>query len=87
MYGTIRSAWTLNDGNFNWQIAIPANTTATIYLPANDQSALAESGHSVHNSEGVTFLRMENGFAAYRLESGSYRFSSLFVQQKVNLSE
>ncbi|HJS20278.1 MAG TPA: family 78 glycoside hydrolase catalytic domain, partial [Anaerolineales bacterium] len=31
MYGTIRSAWTLTDGNFNWQIDIPANTNATIY--------------------------------------------------------
>ncbi len=30
---------------------------------------------------------MENGFAEYRLESGSYSFSSQFVQQKVNLSE
>ena len=35
-YGTIESNWTCTDGQFNWEITLPANTTATVYLPGQD---------------------------------------------------
>jgi alpha-L-rhamnosidase len=76
MYGLIRSDWTLQNQAFDWQVTIPANTTATIYVPAKDVSHVTENGHSVEEAQGITFLRTENWFAVFEVEAGSYSFSS-----------
>jgi alpha-L-rhamnosidase len=76
IYGSIRSAWTQAKGVFDWLITIPANSTAMAYVPAKDVSHITESGKPAENTDGVTFLRMENGFAVFCLASGSYNFSS-----------
>jgi alpha-L-rhamnosidase len=75
MYGSIRSAWTLQDDRFEWTVIVPANTTATIFMPAKDAAQVMEGGQPVKNANGVTFLGMENGCAAMRLDSGAYNFS------------
>ena len=76
MYGFIRSEWTLENSNFEWQITIPVNTTATVYVPAEDASHVTENGHSIEKARGITFLRTENGFAVFDVEAGSYSISS-----------
>jgi len=83
MYGTIRSAWTWKNNTFKWDITIPANTTATIYIPAQDISEVTEGGQPVHNSEEVTSLRMEDGCAVFTVEPGSYTFSAVMMQESV----
>ena len=35
VYGTIKSAWTCNDGTFTWKFTIPANTVAEVYVPTS----------------------------------------------------
>jgi alpha-L-rhamnosidase len=79
MYGMIRSAWTQENNVFDWRITVPANTTATVYVPAKDISHVTENGQPVENAKGITFLRMENGFAVFDVMSGSYVFSSQSV--------
>lgn len=76
MYGKIRSAWTQDNNRFDWQVTVPANTTATVYIPAKDASLVMESDRSLENANGVTFLHMEKGAAVLRLISGVYNFSS-----------
>jgi alpha-L-rhamnosidase len=76
MYGLIRSEWTLQNGVFDWHITVPSNTTATIYVPAKDISHVTENGQPVETAQGVTFLRMENEYVAFTVNSGSYAFSS-----------
>ncbi|MGZ9224662.1 MAG: family 78 glycoside hydrolase catalytic domain, partial [Anaerolineales bacterium] len=76
MYGFIRSEWTLENNNFDWRITIPANTTATVYVPAKDVAHVTENGQPVENADKVTFLRMENGSAVFSVDSGAYTFSS-----------
>ena len=78
MYGLIRSEWTLYNNVFDWQITVPANTTATVFIPAVDVSHITENGRSVIKAQGMTFLHMQNGFAVFTVESGSYSFSSCF---------
>ena len=74
MYGLIRSAWTQENSVFNWQISVPANTTATVYIPAKDVAAVTESGQPAEKASGVTPLRVENGFVVFEVLSGSYAF-------------
>jgi alpha-L-rhamnosidase len=45
IYGPIRSAWTLENGRFDWQIAVPANSTATVYVPSAGGTTVHESGN------------------------------------------
>jgi alpha-L-rhamnosidase len=80
MYGVIRSTWTLENNNFDWRITVPPNTTATVYVPAKDLSQVTENGGPVDSINGLTFLRKENGFIVFAVESGSYSFSSQLDQ-------
>jgi alpha-L-rhamnosidase len=76
MYGLIKSEWTLNKHTFAWQISVPANSTATVYVAAKAVSQVTENGHAVETTQEVTFLRIENGFAVFEVKAGSYSFSS-----------
>ena len=73
-YGTILSSWKRAGGVFTLDVAIPANTTATVWVPAKDAGAVTESGSPVSAAKGVKFLRSEAGAAVFEIESGAYSF-------------
>ncbi|WP_421806179.1 family 78 glycoside hydrolase catalytic domain [Flagellimonas sp.] len=74
-YGTIKSHWQMNndDQMITYNATVPANTTATLYLPMvldNDEYPSIEGanyrGETIRN--GVSVLK-------YELDSGTYSFS------------
>jgi alpha-L-rhamnosidase len=75
-YGDIQSAWRMrDDGNLLYTATVPANTTATLYLPLVSMSDVVYEGSTLaENADGVTFVKKENGKAIYELESGTYVF-------------
>lgn len=75
-HGKIESNWDLTDSTFSWQIQIPANTTASIYIPAGTNADVKESGRHDAGSGSARYLRTEKGRAIYELGSGEYRFIS-----------
>ena len=76
IYGRIGSDWKLDGQQFHWQVTVPANTTATVYVPAGDAAKVLESGKPAGRSDSVRFLRVEGGRAVFELRSGSYVFDS-----------
>ena len=76
--GKIVSDWKRDGDKFKLSVTIPANTTATIFVPARSADAVAESGMTAGQGKGVKFLRMENGHAVFAVESGEYTFKSRF---------
>lgn len=76
LYGPIVSNWRRSRGKFDWSVSVPANTTATAFLPAKDISSVKEGGHTIGQSYGVRILRFENGRAVLALASGTYHFQS-----------
>lgn len=76
MYGTISSGWTFRDGIFTWRIAVPANTTATVHVPADDAGTVTESGAPVGKAAGVTVKGKEKGCLVLDVGSGAYEFTS-----------
>ena len=74
MYGTIKSEWKKSVNNFQLQISIPVNTTAEVWLPANEKNSVTESGKNISPSSAIQFLRFENGYAVYATGSGNYDF-------------
>ena len=75
-YGLIASYWQKSGGKFDWQITIPANTTATVYVPANTEESVTEGGKPAGQARGVEFVHMDGARAVFRLGSGHYHFAS-----------
>ena len=80
-YGPIESAWKRENGKITLNVTIPANTTATIYVPAKDTTAVMESGTAATKTPGIRFLRMENGQAVFAVGAGTYVFSTPQVER------
>ncbi len=80
MYGTIRSSWRKKSDRFTLDVTIPANTTATVYIPARKAEDVTESGTPAAKAEAVKFLRTEDDTAVYQVGSGSYSFAAKDVK-------
>jgi alpha-L-rhamnosidase len=74
--GRIATDWKVESGQLALNISIPANTTATVFVPAKDAAAVTESAKPAAQSEGVKFLRMEGPAAVFEVGSGTYHFVS-----------
>jgi alpha-L-rhamnosidase len=75
--GKITSDWRRDGRTFSLMISIPANTTATVVLPAKSAATVTEGGRPAEQSPGVRFLRMEDGRTVFAVESGKYQFTSM----------
>ena len=76
IHGRIVSDWKLEDGRFSLEVTIPANTTATVYVPARSAGDITESGKPLSEAPGVKFLRVEGDRVVLAVDSGSYRFAT-----------
>jgi hypothetical protein len=76
MYGTIRSNWEIRGGRFILKIAVPVNTTATVYVPCDPKKAITEGPDIIHVGEHARFLRLEKDCVVFEVESGTYEFIS-----------
>ncbi|AYD47652.1 family 78 glycoside hydrolase catalytic domain [Arachidicoccus soli] len=66
-YGLIQSNWIKKPKEFELNLSIPPNTTAKIYLPADKNSSVTESGKKIK-------YRYEDGKAVVSKGSGVYHF-------------
>ena len=76
IHGQIASHWRWDGQSFSLEVTIPANTTATVYVPATEVESISEGSEPAAEAEGVRFLRMEDGCAVLEVGSGEYRFTS-----------
>jgi alpha-L-rhamnosidase len=74
--GKIASNWQRDGRKFTLEVSIPANTVATVFVPAESAVSVTDSGKPIAQNLGITLLRMENGHAVYAIGSGHYQFSS-----------
>lgn len=74
--GRIATEWRNSGGKFELKVTIPANTTATVYIPAKSPKAIRESGRLLDRTNGARFLRTEAGCAVLNVGSGSYLFTA-----------
>ena len=61
------------------EVTIPANTTATVHVPAADAAQVTESGMPAAQAPGLEFVEMADGAAVYRAGSGQYLFETPLV--------
>ena len=75
-HGRIISNWQRDGQKVIMDVTIPANTTATVFVPAKGTAGVTESGKTTDKAGGVIFLHMENNAAVYAVGSGTYQFQS-----------
>ncbi len=74
--GEISSAWAWEDDDLELRVSIPANTTATIHIPARKTTAVKENGLPLSRAPGVRSVRQKGNTAIVRVGSGEYDFVS-----------
>ena len=72
--GKIEISWRTDGLTFTENVTIPANTSATVYVPAKGVERVTESGGPASRSNGVHFVRMEGDAAVFAVQSGTYSF-------------
>jgi hypothetical protein len=71
-YGTIRSAWKKENNTLFLEVEIPANTKATIYIPAAWQGVIIESGRQIQAKKATA--GRQAGLRGIDTGSGIYKF-------------
>lgn len=74
-YGLIKSEWERQESTISWEISVPANTTALVYIPTENRETVKADGSSIWNSEGIEFAGSEKGRLRFEVGSGEYYFS------------
>ena len=76
IHGSIKCEWHRSAGRFDLRVTIPANTSATVYLPAKDVKFITESSRELTGIKGVKSARMGSDHAILEIGSGNYNFSA-----------
>ena len=76
-YGEIASNWKVEGNVFAWEVTIPPNSTATVYIPGSD---IKENGIILEESENITFMNGEKNYTVFKVKSGQYFFKSNITQ-------
>ena len=73
--GAVSSAWRQDGATLQWDIVVPANATAEVYVPLRGEGVVEEGGRTAGQTQGLKFRRREEGAAVFEAGSGKYRFS------------
>ena len=76
IHGEIATDWKVDGKRLTLKTTVPVNTTATVYIPAENAASVTEDGKPVGQSGAVKSLREEDGKAVFEVGSGSYQFAS-----------
>ena len=72
-YGEISVKWEKTEKGYQYVFVVPANTTATLILPAPEEGEYAENGPVVwYTKEGMTLLENDGEKVKYELLAGTY---------------
>ncbi len=75
-FGQAGIAWKRGDGRFQMTIDVPVGSTATVYVPAENPGAVTESGTAANDADGVKYVRMDDHYAVFTVDSGEYCFQA-----------
>ncbi len=74
-YGLLSSHWRKAGDSLLLDLVIPANTTSTVYIPAQDGGLITEGGHALGAVKEIEVAGVEQGHLILKLGSGKYHFA------------
>ena len=73
--GPITSNWLKSDNDITFDITIPANTTADVFLPSDKVQSIKEGGRPALAIKDIKLASCDNGTSIWHIGSGSYHFT------------
>lgn len=77
-YGKIGSSWKIEKDSLFFDVIIPVNTNAEVYIPCTDFNKIKESEKTILNSDIKKIDKIVKGKTILSLGSGTYHFSMPF---------
>jgi len=74
-YGTVSAHWKLDNGKLQLDVEIPANTKATVNIPAKNADEITEGDNALSSSKDIKVEGTENGYVVLNVGSGKYHFA------------
>ena len=74
--GEVATRWEKKGNALTLDVTIPANTTATIRIPAAQAADVTEGGKALDGAEGIKVEKVQDGHAVLSVGSGVYRFAT-----------
>jgi alpha-L-rhamnosidase len=75
-YGKLSVHWKIKEGKFMMDVEIPANTTASLYIPAVAADAITENGKPLPEQKEISVSGKEGKYILLQVGSGTYHFSA-----------
>ncbi|MDX2442877.1 MAG: family 78 glycoside hydrolase catalytic domain [Bacteroidales bacterium] len=74
--GKIESKWEIKDKDLFLKVSIPANTTATVFVPAKARTNVIAIENDPETKPPIKYIGIENNEVEYHISSGNYEFKS-----------
>lgn len=74
--GRIETSWRIQHDAFELDVRIPANTTATVFMPARTANSITEGGRPVLAAADIEVAGIEGDRIVLKIGSGRYRFQA-----------
>jgi alpha-L-rhamnosidase len=74
LYGEVATSWQVEHEQFTLTVTVPANTTATVCIPARMGRQVTAQGQALEAVEGVTGVSQEQDATLIEIGSGTYTF-------------
>jgi alpha-L-rhamnosidase len=73
-YGNVSSIWKVDSSEIIFDVEIPCNTTATIYIPADNIASVKENNLSIDAEKNISVKGKEGDYIIAEVGSGNYHF-------------
>jgi alpha-L-rhamnosidase len=73
-YGLLSSHWQTSGDSLVMDLVVPANTTATVYIPAPEGGRITEGGQTLQSVKEISIDSVERGYLLVGIGSGHYHF-------------
>ncbi len=73
-YGLVKSSWKAGEQTIDFDVEIPANTKATIFIPAAAVENISESGKALSTVKEIAVKGKEGNYIKVEVGSGKYNF-------------
>ena len=75
-HGDILSAWKISNGRFEWEVIVPANTTASARFPVPGKAKITDGKTPLARAVGVSKVKSSASAVTCELAAGHYKFSA-----------
>lgn len=74
IHGRIACEWRIDGSTITLELAVPANTSATVFVPTTDPRTVSESGRPLADADDLRLAELKPDAAVCEVAAGRYKF-------------